>query len=107
VIIGGGGTPPNGGTGSVDPRCPSKAPSGACGPELAGLVCQYEPGSNCLCYPTPIGVYLPCTKVDPTCTAATPGEGGSGGFSTKIALPPDYKCTCYPMSSSWTCGYGI
>ena len=107
VVIGGtasGGTA-SGGTTSVDARCPAQRPMGTCDAADAGLSCQYDSFSGCLCYPYTTGTFPPCHKVDPTCTspvAPAPAEGG-GGTSGKVAPPPVQTCAC--SASTWTCHF--
>lgn len=94
-----------GGSRSYDPRCPAHQPTGVCSAADAGLSCQYELGSGCLCYPQPAGVFGLCERVDPSCTYVPPGAagaGGVGGFSAKVALPPRLLCGC--SSEMWVCG---
>ena len=94
------------GTGGVDARCPAKRPMGACSADDAGLACQYDNSSGCLCYPNAPGTFTPCQKVDPTCAIAPTGAApapGAGGSTAKIALPPMQICRC--ASSTWTCSF--
>lgn len=93
----------SGGTGTVDPNCPPTRPMGTC--DDAGTSCQYD-YTNCLCYPTAPGTFIQCQKVDPACTGlvqAAPFEG-TGGISSKIALPPRQVCTC--TAGNWMCAFG-
>jgi hypothetical protein len=108
-----GGTANVGGFGSVDPRCPARRPTGVCTPEQSGFACQYDQYTGCLCYSNPAILYGLCNQVDPTCAsggaAATPppapAEGGAGGISTKIALPPHQICSC--SGGNWLCTFGF
>lgn len=95
----------------VDPRCPEQRPMGEC--REAGLACRYDQFNGCLCYS---GVYGFCDQVDPDCPngSSAGGVGGgppaaraqdTGGFSTKIAVPPQQLCTC--LNSSWNCSFGF
>ena len=98
-----------GGSGMVNPDCPAHVPMGACSGEDANVSCQYDPGTGCLCYPSAPGTFVPCQKVDPTCTfmampASPPREEGVGGTSAKIALPPRQICSC--NGTSWLCNFG-
>jgi hypothetical protein len=97
----------SGGSGgrAVDARCPAQRPMGACGADDAGLACQYDNVSGCLCYPSVAGTYTPCQKVDPTCpsTAAPAPADGAGGASGKIAPPPQQVCSC--SASAWSCHF--
>ena len=123
-----GGSVSSGGGGSVDPRCPNRHPSGTCDADDAGLTCQYDQYTGCLCYSSS-GIYGYCQQVDVNCqfmasagtggsagaeaggsggTAAggeTPGgtdSGGVGGFQAKIAAPPPRElCTC--DAGNWIC----
>ena len=105
-----GGTFIDGGTGSggarpVDARCPAKRPMGVCSADDAGLTCQYDNFSGCLCYPNMAGTLTPCQIVDPTCTntdAPTPAAGAAGA-SGKIAPPRLQICSC--SASAWTCHF--
>jgi hypothetical protein len=74
------------------------------------LSCEYDQFTGCLCYS---GSYGFCERVDPECPnnggaggapPAAPAQGGSGGFSVKIALPPQQICSC--ANGSWTCNFG-
>lgn len=110
---GAGGVAGSGGIGGkwVDPRCPEQRPMGEC--REAGLACRYDQFNGCLCYS---GVYGFCDQVDPDCPngSSAGGVGGgppaaraqdTGGFSTKIAVPPQQLCTC--LNSSWNCSFGF
>jgi hypothetical protein len=102
-----------GGLGTVDPRCPAQRPTGACTPEEAGVSCQYDQYTGCLCYSNPAILYGLCNKVDPTCPsggaaaapAPAPADGGIGGISAKIAVPPHQICSC--SGGSWLCTFGF
>jgi hypothetical protein len=128
-----GGIVSSGGSGSADPRCPAKMPTGMCDTADAGLSCQYDQFSNCLCYSA--GLYSYCQLVDSMCTFATGSAGaagaggagtggaahggaanagaagsagsvGAGGFQAKIAAPPQHEvCTC--NAGAWTCNLGF
>jgi hypothetical protein len=100
------------GGGTVDPRCPARYPTGQCSAEAEGALCYYEQFAGCLCYSTP-GISSFCTKVDPLCpnsgaggaqAAPPPADAGSGGISTKIALPPRQICSC--VNGAWACSFG-
>lgn len=105
IIIGNGGTG-TGGTGVVNPKCPAHVPTGMCSAADAGTACQYDPSTNCLCYPSAPGTYTFCQKVDPTCTYMAPAPAeGAGGISAKIALPPREVCTC--VGTTWSCTFGL
>jgi hypothetical protein len=99
----------NGGSGGgvVDEHCPAMRPMGACTADDAGVACQYDSLSGCLCYPNAAGTLTPCQKVDPTCpapaAAAAPADPGAGGGSNKIAPPAQQVCSC--AASTWTCHY--
>ena len=143
IIIGSGGISTGGGItvggsggsggGVVDARCPAQRPMGTCNADDAGLRCEYESFSVCLCYMSTPGSYLPCQKVDPQCPnssvggaggAAAAGAGGAGGaggaaaagaggaaaagaggISAKIAVAPREVCSC--TTAGWVCGYAI
>jgi hypothetical protein len=90
-----------GGTGTVNPKCPAHMPMGMCSADDAGIACQYEAGSGCLCYPSAPGTFTPCQKVDPTCVFMA--SAGAGGVSAKIALPPHQVCSC--VASAWSCPF--
>jgi hypothetical protein len=95
----------SGGARTVDARCPAKRPMGACSADDAGLACQYDNFSGCLCYPNMIGTLTSCQQVDPTCsstTAPTPAAG-AGGAAGKVAPPPLQVCSC--SASTWSCHF--
>ena len=96
---------------TVDPRCPARLPSGTCGEQDAGLSCQYDQFTGCLCYGSP-NIYTFCQQVDANCPnigdaggAATTGGAsmaGAGGIFAKIAAPPPHQvCTC--TAGTWSC----
>jgi hypothetical protein len=115
-----------GGARAYDPRCPAHQPMGACNADDGPLLCQYEPGNGCLCYPEPQGSFALCQQVDPNCTYVPPGAAGAagttglggaggasaasaadvgaGGFSIKVALPPKLSCLC--SAGVWQCSLG-
>jgi hypothetical protein len=106
-----GGTGGSAGSGGlVDPRCPVKQPSAECGADDAGLTCRYDLATGCLC--SPASSFGLCQYVDASCPTGTspgrpgpPAEGGTGGVTTKIALPPQMKCVC--SAEVWSCTYGL
>ena len=102
---GNGGSGGSGGRTTVDARCPAQRPMGACSADDAGLACQYDNFSGCLCYPNVAGTFTPCQKVDPTCpsTAAPAPADGAGGASGKVAPPPLQVCSC--AASTWSCHF--
>jgi hypothetical protein len=109
IVVGGFAGTETGGSAAVDPRCPDYLPQSPAVCEDAGLSCEYD-FTGCLCYPLGSS-YGFCQKVDPTCTgapvpaAAPPPEAGTGGFTTKVALPPRRVCTC--SAEMWACNYGF
>lgn len=100
----------SGGTGVLNPDCPARAPMGVCTADDAGLKCEYDPNTGCLCYPSAPGSYTPCQKVNPGCVYQAPApapaeDAAAGGVSGKIALPPHQYCSC--SGTNWTCTFGI
>jgi hypothetical protein len=100
-----------GGGKSVDPRCPTRIPMGAC--KDAMLSCEYEQFTGCLCYSEPGNFSGFCDKVDPYCPngggtggapPAAPEAAGIGGITVKIALPPQQICAC--VNGNWSCSFG-
>jgi hypothetical protein len=112
VIMNGGATTGGFGGATFDPRCPSHLPNGACDASDSGLKCEYDNFTGCLCYTSQPGSFGICQKVDPTCTnaggaasAGSPSDGGSGGISAKVALPPHEICSC--SAETWACTFGF
>lgn len=107
----GGVTAGAGGGGTVDPRCPAQRATGVCSADEAGVSCEYDAYTGCLCYSVPANGFALCTKVDPACpnggaagAPPPPADEGVGGFSVKIALPPHQICSC--TSGNWACAFG-
>jgi hypothetical protein len=101
----------NGGVGGkwVDSRCPERLPMGEC---RERVTCQYDQFNGCLCYSG--SSYGLCDQVDPYCPngssaggapPAAPAQDGDGGFSTKIAVPPQQLCSC--VNGTWSCSFGF
>jgi len=118
-----GGSVSTGGSPTVDPRCPATRPSGTCDAQDAGLSCQYDQFTGCLCFDNP-NMFAFCQHADVNCPnvgsagnggaaagnggaaagngGAAAGNGGVGGFSAKIAAPPPHQvCSC--NAGSWSC----
>lgn len=95
----------SGGARTVDARCPAQRPTGACSADDAGLACQYDIFTGCLCFPSVAGTFTPCQKVDPTCpsTPAPAPADGAGGASGKVAPPSQQICSC--SASMWSCHF--
>ncbi|RYZ02708.1 MAG: hypothetical protein EOO73_30570 [Myxococcales bacterium] len=87
---------------SVDPRCPPKAPTGACTADQSDALCEYDLSTGCLCYsPSSPGL---CTKADPSCPSgggAAPPPDGTAGTTGKVAPPPKRACRC--SGGNWQC----
>ena len=56
--------------GTVDPRCPKRAPASGATCNASALTCSYNYFNGCLC--TPMGLYN-CPQVDLTCPANLSG----------------------------------